>query len=69
MPLTVSISSVTKIEEFLREGAKNYVLVHCQENKSRSMVFLAIYFYLSGEINNIASALAEVNKKLGIHSN
>lgn len=43
--------------------------MHCQENKSRSVLFLAAYMYLSGQIIDVATALAEVNSKLGINSN
>jgi protein-tyrosine phosphatase len=69
MPLTVSITAVRSIQEFVIRGPKYVVLVHCQENKSRSTVFLAMYFYLSGVIPDVASALAEANLKLCIASN
>jgi len=69
MPLTECINAVNKIKAFISESTKNYVLVHCQENKSRSCVFLASYLFLNDEITDVASAIAEVNKKLLVRSN
>lgn len=61
MPLTTSITEINKIHAFLKSSDGNYALVHCQENKSRSVLFLAAYLYLSGKISDIATALATVN--------
>lgn len=66
MPLTVSIQEIKKIEILLWEGHKNYVFIHCQENKSRSVVFLSIYLYFSGKSPDIASALSLTHSKLSI---
>jgi protein-tyrosine phosphatase len=61
MPLTTSLTSMNVIEKFIRNSEHNYIFVHCQENKSRSILFLAAYMYWSGKISDVASALAYVN--------
>lgn len=69
MPLTTAITEINKIQAFLRSSDRNFVLVHCQENRSRSVLFLSAYLYLSGKVTDIATALATVNESLGISSN
>ena len=53
----------------MEENEDNIVLVHCQENMTRSVVFLASFLYLSGSEEDIASALAMVNDLLALKQN
>lgn len=69
MPLTTSITAVSEIQKHLQSSEHNYIIVHCQENKSRSVMFLTAYLYLTQQYTDVATALAWVNEKLGIDSN
>ena len=69
LPLTLTILQIERIKKFMEENEDNIVLVHCQENMTRSVVFLASFLYLSGSEEDIASALAMVNDLLALKQN
>ena len=68
IPLTITVKGVRKIKRYLSANNKNIVLIHCQDNKGRSGVFLAMYLYLTGTFNDVASAITYINQKLKIKS-
>ena len=66
MPLTLTITQIKRMQNLLAEDPKNVILVHCQENMTRSVVFLTSYLYLTGKESDIPSGLEIVWNRLGL---